>query len=132
MRGWCPTIAVLCGLAASGCVAHGTPKSPARSATAGQKRPLPKLECTFDAGDTKIYRTYLMAPDHLVEQGPVRQRLRITSDDGETISAERLGHGAKVPTTVQIRLRDHEAVLTQPGADGSEGQKLPGICAQAN
>jgi hypothetical protein len=93
---------------------------------------MPKLECTFDAGDTKIYRTYLVASDHLVEQGPVRQRLRITSDDGETINAERLERGAKVPTTVQIRLRDHAAVLTQPGTDGSEGQKLPGTCAQAN
>ena len=132
MKRWRSTIAVLCGLAASGCVAHGTPKSPTRTATAGPKRPLPKLECTFDAGDTKIYRTYLMAPDHLVEQGPARQRLHITSDDGETISAERLDRGAKAPTTVQIRLRDHEAVLTQAGADGAEGQKLPGTCAQAN
>jgi hypothetical protein len=122
MKRWHPAMAVLWSLAAGGCVAE----------TAAPKPSLPKLECTFDAGGTKIYRTYLMAPGHLMEQDPVRQRFRITSDDGETINAERLDRGSKVRTTVQIRLREHQATLTQPGADGSGSQKLSGICAQSN
>jgi hypothetical protein len=133
MKRWHPTMAVLWSLAAGGCIAQtAAPKPPARTEATAPKHSLPKLECTFDAGGTKIYRTYLMAPGHLVEQDSVRQRFRITSDDGETIDAERLDRGSKVPTMVQIRLREHQATLTQPGADGSEGQKLSGICAQAN
>ena len=135
MTRWHPAMAVLWSLAAGGCIAQtAAPKPPARTEApaAPPKRSLPKLECTFDDGGTKIYRTYLMAPGHLVEQAPVRQRFRITSDDGETIDAERLDRGSKVRTTVQIRLREHQATLTQPVADGSGRQKLSGICAQAN
>jgi hypothetical protein len=134
MKRWRPAIAVLCGLVAGGCVAQTTtPKPPARTEASAPKRSLPKLECTFDVGGgTKIYRTYLIAPTHLVEQDPVRQRFRITSDDGETIDAEHLDRGSKSPTTVQIRLREHDATLMQPNADGTEGQRLSGICAQTN
>jgi hypothetical protein len=133
MRKWHPAMAVLWSLAAGGCIAEPPPpKPPVRKEASAPKRPLPKLECTFDAGGTKIYRTYLMAPGHLVEQDPVPQRFRITSDDGETINAEHLDRGSKLPTRVQIRLRAHQATLTQPGADGAGSQKLSGICAQTN
>jgi hypothetical protein len=131
MRWLRPIAALLCSVAAAGCVAKDPrPAPPVRADTAAAIRPLPRLECTFDEGGKKLYRTYVVAKHQLLDEGPPRLRWHITSDDGETISAEHLDRGSKQPATVQISLRQHEAILTEPNADASGTRRLVGTCAQ--
>jgi hypothetical protein len=131
MRAGRSAVFVIWSLTLAACVSELSQPRTTASATARTKRLQPQFECSFADGNDVVYRTYVMQSGALIERGPPRLRFKITSDDGETITAQHTARGSKTPTVVTIDLRRHEASLTQPRPDNPDVPTLRGTCAQS-
>ncbi|GGF26286.1 hypothetical protein GCM10011611_35430 [Aliidongia dinghuensis] len=103
------------------------PVSPPRSAA--PKTPPSRLDCSFTDDTGSHAHSYRMTAGAIVELGPPHTRFKITSDDGETVTARHEARGG-ASALLTIDLRQHEAVLTQVSSVTGEQKTQPGTCAE--
>ena len=121
---------LLFALIVAGCANQPSQPTP-RASPSANKKPLPRLECTFTGDGDNVHRTYLIERNFLVETQAPKRRYRITSDDGETLIAEHLDVTTKIPFVINIDFRRHAATITQADETAGSTKTLTGACTES-
>jgi hypothetical protein len=121
---------LLIALIVAGC-ANQPAQSTHRASPSANKKPLPRLECAFAGDGDNVHRTYLIERNFLVDTQAPKPRYRITSDDGETLTAEHLDVATKIQIVINIDFRQHAATITQAGKTPGSTETLTGACTES-